>query len=223
MTETKNARRGRMGRGDRIALCLLIALVVFTLVISGLNALNLRLVAGELYLILPMLTLLLLIGWGLSALWRRLKPGAVRKVVGAVMVLGMALLLMLALTFASVFSGMNIPSRYAVLSDDAGHTLVVMRGLDPDEDRMNLRHEARLAADPEGNPEMTAEDWGFTYTAYAPAAMGFFYKPDSLLDGEVHIGYGSKAELMLEWSDGVGHFYIKNPEVGDDGEMHAQG
>lgn len=223
MTETKNTRRPRLTRGDRIVICVLLVMAVFTLVLYGLNALDLRLISGELYLILPILTLLLMIGWGMSALWRRMKPGVARKAVGAVLVIVMALLVMLAMTFASVFTGMNVPGRYAVMSDEEGHTLVVMRGLDPDEDRMKARHEARLAADPEGSPEMTAEDWGFTYTAYAPAGMGLFYRPSTLLDGEVHIGYASKAELMMEWSDGVGHFFIKNPEIGDGGEMHARG
>ena len=49
-----------------------------------------------------------------------------------------------------------------------------------------------------------------------------FYHPDSLLEGEVHIGYASKAELMVEWEDDVGHFFIKNPEIGDEGEMRAR-
>ena len=70
---------------------------------------------------------------------------------------------------------------------------------------------------------MTAEDWGYTYTAYKPALMGLFYRPDTLLEGEVHIGYVSKAELMVEWEDDVGHFFIKNPQIGDEGEMRARG
>lgn len=222
MTENRRARRPRLGCGDRIVIYILLALMAASLVTAGLNALNLRLVAGEIYLLLPMAALLLLIGWGLSALWRRIKKDVARKVVGGVLVVLMALLLMLALTYTSVFAGMNIPQKYAVVSDD-GHSLVVMRALDPDEGRIEVRHAARLEADPDGDPEMTAEDWGFTYTAYAPAGMGLFYRPDSLLEGEVHIGYGSKAELMVEWEDGVGHFFIKNPEVGDEGEMRAQG
>ena len=222
MSEKKNARRPRLGRKDRIVVYLLIALMVITLLLSGLNALNLRLTAGEIYLIFPLLILLLLLGWGLSAIWRRIKNDVARKAVGAVMVLVMILLVLLTLTFTSVFAGMNIPREYAVMSDGT-HKLVVMRALDADEARVNARHAARLAADPEGNPEMIADDWGFTYTAYAPAVMGLFYRPDTLIEGEVHIGYASKAELMMDWEDGVGHFYIKNPEVGDDGEMRARG
>lgn len=223
MTKTKNSILSRMARGDRIVICVLIVLVVVTLVLSGLNALDLRLIAGEIYIILPTMILLLLIGWGMSALWRRMKPGTARYVVGAVLVILMALILMVTMTVTSVFTGMNIPRRYAVMSDEDGHTLVVLRAIDPDEQRMNTRHEARLAADPEDSPEMIAEDFGYTYTAYAPTAMGLFYRPSTLLDGEIHIGYASKGELMLDWSDGVGHFFIQNPEIGDEGEMHAKG
>lgn len=223
MTQTEKGRRPRLGRGDRIVVYLLLALAAISLVMAGLNALNLRLVAGELYLFLPMMVVLVLLGWGMSALWRRIKGDVARKAVGIGMVLVMALLLMLTLTYASVFAGMNIPTKYAVVSDDDGHSLLVMRALDTDEDRIELRHAARLEADPEGSEEMTAEDWGFIYTAYAPAGLGLFYRPDSLLEGEVHIGYASKAELMVEWQDGMGHFFIKNPELGDEGEMRAQG
>lgn len=222
MTQTEQGRRPRLGRGDRIVVGILIALVVITMALSGLSALNLRLMTGELYVFLPLMTLLILLGWGLSAVWRRIKKDVVRKAVGIVMVMLMALLLMLALSFASVLSGMNLPSRYVELTNE-GHRVVVMRALDPDEGRINARREARLVADPEGSQEMTTEDWGFTYTAYAPAGLGLFYRTDTLLDGEVHIGYASKAELMVEWSDDIAHFFIKNPEIGDDGEMHARG
>lgn len=221
MSEKKDARRLRLTGGDRIVAYVLLGLLVVTLAATVLNMLNLRLVAGEIYLFLPMIALLLLLGWGVSALWRRIKNKTARRIVGAVLIVVMALLLMLTMTYTSVFAGMNIPRKYAVVSD-SGHSLVVMRTLDTDEARIAQRHEARLAADPDGDQGMIAEDFGFVYTAYAPAVMGLFYKPDTLIEGEVHIGYASKAELMVEWEDDVGHFFIKNPETGDEGEMRAR-
>ena len=221
MAEKTNKRR-RLTGGDRIVAFLALALIVLTLALALLNALNLRLVAGELYVFLPIMLALLLVGWGLSALWRRIRPGAVRKVVAVVMVLGMALLVMVTLFLTSVFAGVNIPRKYAVMTNE-GHRLLVMRALDGDQTRIEQRHAARLEADADSNPDLIAEDWGYTYTAYAPAVMGIFYKPDTLLEGAVHIGYNSKAELMVEWEDDVGHFFIKNPEIGDDGEMRAKG
>ena len=222
MSEKKNTRRLRLTGGDRIVAYVLLGLLVVTVAATVLNMLNLRLTAGEIYLFLPMIALLLLLGWGLSALWRRIKSKTARRVVGAVMVVAMALLLMLSLTYTSVFAGMNVPRKYAVVSEN-GHSLVVMRTLDTDEARIAERHAARLAADPDGDQNMTAEDFGYVYTAYAPAVMGLFYRPDTLIEGEVHIGYASKAELMVEWEDDVGHFFIKNPETGDAGEMRARG
>lgn len=221
MTETKKERRTGFTGGDRIVLYMLLALAIAIVVVLVLNGLSMRLVAGELYLFLPLAVVLLLLGWGVSLLWRRMKPGALRKAVGAVLVVAMLILVMLATTYVTLFAGMNIPRKFAVVSND-GHSLLVMRVLDSDEGRIEARHAARLAADPESDQAVTTADWGFTYLAYAPKVMGLFYRPDSLIEGEVHIGYASKAELMVEWEDDVGHFFIKNPETGDDGEMRAK-
>lgn len=215
-------KKPRLSGGDRIVAWTLLVMVVLTIALVVLNALNLRLVAGELYLFLPMMVLLLLIGWGGSALWRRMRPGTLRKVVGAVLIAAMALVVMLALSFTTMFAGINVPRKYVTMTNE-GHSLVVLRALDSDQTRIDARYAARREADPESNPEMTAEDWGYTYTAYKPALLGLFYRPDTLLEGEVHIGYVSKAELMVEWEDDVGHFFIKNPQVGDEGEMRARG
>ena len=220
MSEPK--KRFRLTGGDRIVAWLLLAMAMLTVVLTVLNALNLRLVAGELYMFLPMMVLLVLIGWGGSALWRRMKPSMLRKTVGAVLVVTMALLVMLALSFVSMVAGINVPRKYVTMTNE-GHSLVVMRALDSDEARLNARRAARLEADPESDPEFVAADWGYTYTAYKPALMGLFYRPNTLLEGEVHIGYASQAELMVEWEDDVGHFFIKNPETADEGEMRAKG
>ena len=220
MKQDSDKKRFRLTGGDRIVAIVILVLTVLTLVLSVVNALGFRLVVGEIYIILPMAALLLLLGWGMSALWRKMKQSVFRKVVGAVLILVMVLLLMLAMTYGSLYSGLAIPKKYAVVSED-GHSLVVMRALDPDQTRIDARHASRLAADPEGNPDITAEDWGYTYTAYARALMGLFYRADSLLEGEVHIGFASKAELMVEWTGDEGHFFIKNPEPGDEGEMRA--
>ena len=220
MSEPK--KRFRLTGGDRIVAWVLLAMLVATVLLVVLNMLNLRLVAGELYLFLPIMAALMLIGWGGSALWRRIRPGGVRKVVGAVLIAAMALVVMLALSFTTMFAGINVPRKYVTMTNE-GHSLVVLRALDSDQTRIEARYAARREADPESNPEMTAEDWGYTYTAYKPALMGLFYRPDTLLEGEVHIGYVSKAELMVEWEDDVGHFFIKNPETGDEGEMRAKG
>ena len=220
MSDTK--KRFRLTGGDRIVVWVLLVLLVLTVVLMVLNMMNLRLVAGELYLFLPTMVLLLLIGWGGSALWRRMKPGGARKAVGAVLLIVMSLVVMVTVSLVSMFASINVPHKYFTVSNE-GHSLVVMRALDGNEERFNARHDARLAAYPDSNPELIAEDWGYAYTAFKPALMGLFYRPDTLLEGEVYIGYTSKAELMAEWEGDVGHFFIKNPEIGDEGEMRAKG
>lgn len=221
MTQKTVKKRFRLTGKDRIVAIVILVLAVLTVALSGLSALGYNLVFSEAYFFLPIATLLTLIGWGASALWRRMKQGIARKIVGGALILVMVLLAMLAMTYGSLFSGLTMPKKYAVVSND-GHSLLVMRVLDPDKDRIDARRAARLAADPEGSQDITAEDWGYTYTAYARALVGLFYKPKSLIEGEVHIGYASKAELMVEWTDDVGHFFIKDPEVGDEGEMRAK-
>lgn len=220
MSDTK--KRIRLSGRDRIVAWLLLVMVVLTVLLAILSAAGLRLMAGETYLFLPMMVLLLLIGWGVSALWRRMKPGVARKVVGGLLILAMSALALLGLSFASIAAGMNVPRQFAVMTNE-GHRLVVLRALDGDEARLEARRAARLEADPDSGENYVAEDWGYTYTAYKPVLMGLFYDFNSLLEGDVHIGYASKAELMVEWEDDVGHFFIKNPEVGDEGEMRARG
>ena len=134
------------------------------------------------------------------------------------------LLTVLGLQYAGYVAGLTLPVKYAVMTSPGGGRLIVMQGLDADVDRINARRAARLAADPSGTPDYVAADWGYTYTAYAPGPLELFYRPDTLIEGAVHIGYASAGELMLEWEDGdrVGHFYIKNPDASDAGEMRAR-
>lgn len=210
---------------DRIVLIVLLVLAVLTMVINLLSLANLRLVPGALYVFLPLALLLVAVGWGFSALARLIRRPTLRKVVAWLLAAAMLLLALLAFQYAGVVAGLTIPSQYAVMtSPEKGHKLIVMRCLDIDEARVSARREARLAADPEGSPDYTADDWGYTYTAYAVGPFGWFYKPDTLIEGAVNIGYASPGELMLEWEDDetVGHFFIKNPDPNDSGEMRAR-
>ena len=219
--ERKTARPRLMGR-DRIVALMLLAMAVIMVILGVLLALGLRLVFGDLYLFMPVIMLLTLVGWGFSALARRIANPRARLAAAVAMVVVMLLLALLALTAVSVAGGLIIPRKYADITGDGGK-LVVMRSLDPDEGRISARREARLAADPEGNPETVVEDWGYVYRAYGTDPMGIFYRKNTLLEGEVCIGYASKAELMVEWEDDIAHFFIKNPETGDGGEMRARG
>lgn len=225
MSETKSSRKKfALRTGDRIVLIALLVLAVLTLIVNLLNAAGLRLVAGAVYLILPLTLLLVALGWGFSALVRRIRRPVPRKVVGWVLAALMLVIGMLAMQYGGFIAGLTMPRRYAVMTSPSGTRLIVMRALDPDRDRMDARRAARLAADPSGDPEFDISDWGYVYTAYAPGPLGWFYRPDTLIEGAVNIGYASAGELMLEWeeADTVGHFFIKNPEANDSGEMRAR-
>ena len=212
--------------GDKIVFWVLIGMMAIIMVISALGRFaGLQLVHGELYIYLPMIMLLLLAGWGLSAIFRRLKGKVARGVGGTIMVLVMLALITLGMTYGGIAAGLSFPQRFIDMSAPQSHRrVIVMRGLDTDEARVQARHAARLEADPTGSADFIPEDWGYTYTAYAPGFLDLFYKVDSLRDPEgIHIGYASKAELMVEWEEDetIAHFYIQNPEPSDEGEMRV--
>ena len=222
----KTPRRGLLsGTGDKVALIAVIVLLVFTLLINLLNALGLRLVEGSLYIFVPLLLALFALGWGFSILVRRITRPTLKKVVGVVLVLVMLVLAAVGMQFGAFASGMSFPTVYAVMTaPDNVHRLIVMRGLDADEQRIYARRDARVAADPDAAPEVTIDDWGYIYTAYALGPLDLFYRPKTLIEGQVRIGYASKGELMLEWEkdNTEGRFFIKNPEPLDEGEMRAR-
>jgi len=212
--------------GDRIALVAVVVMMALSLGATLMDRwAGLALMRSEFYILIPVLAVLVLIGWGMSAIFRRIKNQTLKKAVGALMVVLLLMLFVITSSYAMFTAGITMPQKYSVvISPKKGNRLVVMRGLDADETRIQARHEARMAADPEGNPEITADDWGYTYTAYAMDPLGaLFYRRNTLLEGEVRIGYASKAELMVEWEDdeSVGHFFVKNPEQEDGGEMRA--
>ena len=159
-------------------------------------------------------------GWGLLAIWRRIVRPKLKIAVGIIMAIVLFLVAMLAMTYASMFISLGFPQKHTVVRS-GDYSAVVMRMLDPNAERIETRRAARVAADPDADPEIAAEDWGYIYTAYAPR-MGLFYKADSLLDGQIYLGYASDAKLMVEWDDAVAHFYLDNPGPADSGELHVR-
>ena len=222
MNEKKPRRPWRTG--DKVTLTVIVILAVFTVAIHAINAAGLRLVEGSLYVFLPLLLALFAVGWGCAVIVRRIRRPALKRIVAVVMVVAMLGLAMLGLQYGTFASGLSYPTMYAMMTSPGGHRLIVMRGLDADEQRIYARRDARLAADPNANPDVTLEDWGYVYTAYAPGPLDLFYRVNTLIEGRVCIGYASKGELMLEWNEDEteGRFFIKNPEPLDEGEMRAR-
>ena len=219
--KTERAPRFRLAGADRVILIVLAALLGLMVILGLLTRLGLNLIKGEVYILLPIALVLGLLGWGAYALFRRIRSGAVKFAVGALLTLVMFALLMLAMSYGSFVANLTIPQRYVELRSPSGkHTLVVLRVLDGDEARASQRQAARIEADPESDPAQIAEDWGFLYAAY-PKTLGIFYRSDADVEGEVYMGFTSKAELMAEWleEESVAHFYVKDPGPGDGGEI----
>ncbi|MBQ6375057.1 MAG: hypothetical protein IJJ45_11315 [Clostridia bacterium] len=224
MGNEKAKKRFAFTGGDRIVLIVLAALAAVTVIINVLRAAGLTLIRGELYTLLPVGIVTIGVAWGLYKLVRLIRNRAARVAVGVLVTVIMMMAVLLLTSYLSLYVSVTTLQRYATVSTtDSAHKLVVMRTLDLDEARIEERRAARCAADPESSEEIVIEDYGYRYTAYAPTA-GIFFRPDSLIEGEVFLGYASKAELMVDWEEdaAVGHFFIKDPQPGDSGEMRAR-
>ena len=228
MVQTQKKRR--FSTGDRVAAVALAVLVAVALVVGVMQRLHLSLIQGELMLLLPLVGALLLVGWGASALIRRIRNRAVKIAVGAVLGLGLLVVAMIAFTYLSFIATVTLPHAYVTMTSPSGkYKLVVMRSLDTDEDRIRARQTARLeAAAGEASgaeassgaaAETTAEaasegeaasetdgDAEITVDDWGyiytayPRAARFFYRDDADVQGEAVIGYSSAATLMVEWA-----------------------
>ena len=94
---------------------------------------------------------------------------------------------------------------------------MILRVLDADEGRMNARRAARLAGDPDADPE-TAEyvesDYGYSYMVYPRAFLGLFFRYDANVEegSGVYETYGAEGRLKYEWLDDGNTFRLRMPE-----------
>ena len=217
--EAREARR--LGAGDRFVIATLGVLVVIAVALAALRSAHILPLHGEIVLFLPILIVLLLLGWGASALFRRVRGRTARVLVGVGLGLLLFVLVTVAFTYVSFIATVSLPRPYTTLtSPSGGRKLAVLRSLDTDEARIGARKAARLAGDPDGDPDTIVDDWGYVYAAY-PRVARFFYRNDVDAQGEVVIGYTSDATLMVEWAEGEtqARFYADNPGVADGGEL----
>lgn len=173
---------------DKIILGILAGLIVLIIALNVLVRFGLTLVNGALMLFLPTFSLFILVGWIGYVLIRRIKNKTARLVVGSLLGMLLFVLLMLVFTYVSFIANVSVPRKYATLKSPSGeHTLVVLRALDPDEERIEQRRAARLAANPDSDPEVTAADWGYLYKAYPNGPLGLFYRSNADVEGEVYL------------------------------------
>ena len=221
---------------DKVLLGILLLLAVAIIALGILQRAGLSLVNGTLMLQLPVMAVIVLISWGGYALVRRIKHRTARIVVASVLVLVLVLGLALVSSYISFMAAITVPQRYATLRSPSGaKQAVVLRALDGDETRLDERRAARLAADPDGDTEITLQDWGYVYKAW-PKAWGPFYRSNAEVEGEIYLAYdGAVAPaaedgaepvqlphgtLMVEWLDDeeTVHFYVEDPGVAEGGE-----
>ena len=222
--DDKGRRRIALTRMDKYVLIMIAIMVAIVVILTVLSACGLRLIRGEIYLFLPAVLMVALVGWGISLLYRRIRSRGAKIAVGLLLGIAGFMVMVVGMSYLSFAATLTVPQRYnTVVAPESGRQLVVLRLMDLDEDRINARHDARLAANPEGDQGVIADDWGYVYTAYAPAAW-LFYRPDSLIEGEVHLGSASQGQLMVDWEEDetVGHFFVQNPEAEDGGELRAR-
>ena len=219
-TAGEEKKKLRLSRSTVAVLCVIGALAVFSVALSMLYRSGIALINGSLLLFLPFFIAYALMAWGAFKLYKRVQRRAARIAVLAGLGSVMFILLVLGFSYLSLMGSVTLPSQTGLVrSPDGSRTLVVLRQLDADEERMELRRAARLAEDPEGDPELTYADYGYLYAAY-PRVAHFFYDVRVEAEGELHMGYESQATLMVEWldDDTRARFFIENPEPGDEGE-----
>lgn len=216
---------------DKVLLSVVAMLAVAIIVVNVLSRFGLGLINGTVMMYLPLVSVLVLIGWGGYALIRRIRKPVVKTVVASVGVLVLLLGTILFVSYAAYVSYYTIPQKYATVKSPSGaKKLVVMRGFDIDSERSEARKAARLEADPEGSDELTPEDIIIVYRAY-PEVWGVFYRLDADVEGEVCLAYAqpqsddgesedSGSKLMMDWEDDESavRFYAQNPGVSEGGE-----
>lgn len=241
-SEKSEKKRLSLRQSDKVILIVLAVLIVATIAVNVLYRCGLSLINGALMLYLPLLSLAVLVGWGGYALIRRIKKRVVKTAVASVSVLLMLLAVALLFSYVSYMAYYTIPQRYStVASPDGTRKLVVLRTFDLDSERSDARRAARLADDPEGDPELTAEDVVVAYQAY-PQVLNLFYRNNADVEGEVYLAYGAPAAaetaegeseatepaphgtLMLEWLDdnATAHFYANDPGVSEGGDCYVR-
>lgn len=154
-----------------------------------------------------------------GAVWivRRIQSKGIRIVVGALCTL---VILALALAMMSAFSLILVartPLQYTQLTSPEGRTVVVLRQMSVNGDRIVERLEARGAGQDADAAKF--EDLGYSYSAH-PRVAHFFYNRKIQATGALEIGCASDAQLMYEWpEENVLYLYVDAPQPGDGGEL----
>lgn len=222
MSETKkNGKKIVLNKVDKIIIVVLAVFMVLMAVLSIMVRFGYMLIDGKMYILGAFAGLAIILGWGGYALVRRFKNRSTRMVVGILLSVVMFILITIFSAFISMFATLTIPTEFdTVVNGD--RKVVILKGYDVDEERMNLRYQERVNANPDVQIELGPEDYGFCYYAY-PRALGIFYRLDVDVEGSVYTGQNSEATLMIEWPDeNTAHLYLDNPGIGEGGDWYLR-
>ena len=225
MSQNREKRKlVRLSMPSKVILGVLAVMAVILLALTIMRNNGLHLIQGEYYLIGPLLMILLLLGWGTYGLFKRFSGRGARMAIALAGSLVVLLLLNYAMNYISYFVTVAIPQRYAeIKSPDGQHTVVLMRTLDPTQERTDERRAARVAADdPEADPsgaDYAETDFCYRYVAYPKGPLGLFFRSDADVEGEVFEAYGAEGRLKYDWPDeNTFRLWITEPGIGEGGE-----
>lgn len=219
--EAAEKKRFQLTTADKAFLIALITLAVAMTVVGIMQRCGISLINGGLYMYGAFVGLVLMLAWGALFIFRKMKSKGARIAVGTLLVVVLFLLISICATYVSLIVSISIPKEYNMVRH-GDHELVILRGYDPDLDRQDARKAARLAADPEGDPEFIVDDMGYCYYAY-PRVLGFFYRSNADAEGDLYVNYEGEGQLMVEWPDeNTAHLFIDHPEANEGGDWYVR-
>jgi len=222
MKEEKKSRlKLRLNTVDKVILIVLTVLMVVMAIVSVMSRFGLMLINSSLYIMGAFTGLVILMGWGGYAIVRLFKTKTARMLMGTLASVVIFLVVVIGVAFITMFTTIAIPTEFDVVAH-GDREVVILKGYDVDEERMNLRFNERAKQNPDTEIEPSVEDYGFCYYAY-PRTLGIFYRVDADVEGEVYTGQASEATLMIEWIDeNTAHLFVENPGVAEGGDWYLR-
>lgn len=219
--EKKSKISIRLNTADKVILVVLTVLMILMATVSIMSRFGIMLINGSLYIYGALAGLIILLGWGGYVLVRRFKAKTTRLVMGTLVSVVIFLLTVISVSFVSLFSAVSIPAEFDTVVNGE-KKIVILRGYDVNEERMQIRFNERKKQNPGEKLMESPEDYGFCYYAY-PKTLGFFYRLDVDVEGEVYISQDSDATLMIEWPDeNTAHLYVENAGIADGGDWYLR-
>ena len=219
MKSTKSeGRRFEFGPSDKILLGIAAVLLVAVIALNIMERCGLSLINGVMMLHLPVLLVIVLLGWGVYALVRRIKRSGVKIVVGGVLALVLVLVLMLSTTYINYIAPYSgIPQRFGTVQPaSGGRRLVVFWRFDQEDSHTEERRLARMEEYPDDDPKTNATDVCVAFDAY-PEVLGWFYRSNADVEGKVFLSYLGGAVALDE--EALAEAQAKSSEQAENAEQ----